>query len=297
MTILIAWLMDAFLGEPPARVHPVIWMGSYLSAARRLNNRTIAQGAALWLGGASLVVGSASGLQSLARKLPFPLNALVLALLLKPLFAWRGLKQAGESVRNASDLPSARQQLSWNLVSRDTSELSAGEVYGATIESVAENLSDSLVAPLFYFLIGGLPATALYRYANTADAMWGYRTEELEQFGKFAARTDDVLNWIPSRLTAYLLIGAAYIQGLDAPRAIAIHRRDAHNTTSPNAGQPMSAMAGILGRQLTKRGVYSLGAEFPEPTRADIDRALRVSQLAAWGFVAISVLVSFGRRK
>ncbi len=297
MTILLAWLFDVLWGEPPARLHPVVWMGNYLRAAKQHNDGTIERGAMLWAGGAALTVSSAAAAQVALNRLPTLLQIPIAAILLKPLFAWRALKEAAQSVADAPDLVEARKQLSWNLVSRDTSALSAGEVYGATIESVAENLSDSVVAPLFYYCVGGLPLAALYRYTNTADAMWGYRTPELERFGKFAARTDDVLNWIPSRLTALCLLGAAYLGGYDSRRAFRVWRRDGDNTTSPNAGQPMSMMAGILERQLTKRGVYSLGGEFDEPTRTDVDRTLRVTKLAAWGFVLSAALFMVWRRR
>ncbi len=295
--VLLAWLGDLFLGEPPARFHPVVWIGNYLRAARGYNDRTVARGAALWLGGAAMVLGVSYGAQSFARRLSFPFNMIAFAVLLKPLFAWRALKNAAQQVVNAPDLPSARKELSWHLVSRDTSELSAGEVYGATIESVAENLSDSLIAPILFFLAGGLPLVALYRYANTADAMWGYRTADLERFGKFAARVDDALNFFPSRLTALLLIANARAANLDARRAWRVWRRDARLTSSPNAGQPMSAMAGALGRRLSKRAVYTLGAEFSKPTRRDVMRALRVANFAAWTFVTVAVMIALWKRK
>lgn len=296
MTIFLAWLLDALWGEPPARLHPVVWMGSYLRAAKKYNDGTIKRGVLLWAGGATLSVGSAAVAQMALTRLPVLVQIPIAAVLLKPLFAWRALKEAAQTVADAPDLPEARKQLSWSLVSRDTSELSAGEVYGATIESVAENLSDSVVAPLFYYCIGGLTLAGLYRYANTADAMWGYRTPELERFGKMAARTDDVLNWIPARLTTLCLLGASALAGKDTRRAFQVWRRDSHNTSSPNAGQPMSTMAGILGRQLTKRGVYSLGAEFDEPTRADVERTLRVTNIAAWLVVAGATLWMLRRR-
>ena len=216
MSILFAWLMDAALGEPPAAVHPVIWIGRYLGIARRFNRRSVLSGFWSWLGGALLVLGAAAGLQWGLGRLPFLAALILTAVCLKPLFAWRALREAGLAALDAPDLPAARKALSWHLVSRDTSDLSAGEVYGATIESVAENLSDSVVAPLFYFLIGGLPLAALYRYANTADALWGYRTPELERCGKLASRLDDVLNAIPSRLTALWLILVCPLAGLSA---------------------------------------------------------------------------------
>ena len=186
--------------------------------------------------------------------------------------------------------------LGWHLVSRDTATLSAGEVYSATIESITENLSDSLIAPLFYFVIGGLPLAALYRYANTADALWGYRTAELERFGKAAARVDDLLNLIPARLTALLLVIACLPLHMDWRRAIHVWRRDGMITPSPNAGQPMSVAAGALAVRLGKQGVYDLGAEFALPQQADVQRALRWTTVAAWlGVGFFSLLIGFAR--
>jgi adenosylcobinamide-phosphate synthase len=288
LVVLLAWFTDRLLGEPPARLHPVIWMGTYLRSARRRSAPTLIAGVLAWCAGAVVVLlvsGAAQWLLSAmaGRGLAWYGATCVLgAVALKPLFAWRALRRAGETVRAAPDLAAARQALGWNLVSRDTSDLSAGEVYGATIESLAENLSDSLVAPLLCFVIGGLPLAALYRYANTADAMWGYHTPELERFGKWAARFDDVLNFIPARLTVLLLLLACPLAGKDSRAAWRLWRRDASRTASPTAGQPMSTISGALGVQLSKRGHYCLGAEFPEPGGADVMRTLRLCEAAAW---------------
>lgn len=261
-------------------------MGSYLRTARRLSRPTFAAGAAAWLLGATIVLAGALVVQAVivwaAAYIGAWAAAPLMALALKPLFAWRALRRAAEAVIAAPDLDGARKMLSWHLVSRDTTDLTAGEVYGATIESLAENLSDSLVAPLLYFVLGGLPLAALYRFANTADAMWGYRTAELEWFGKWAARTDDVLNLLPSRLTALLLCIVSPFAGLDACRAWRVWRRDRRLTASPNAGQPMSAMSGALGVNLSKRGHYNLGAQFREPDAGEVRRAIRLCTLTAW---------------
>jgi len=303
MSIALAWLIDLCWGEPPVRLHPVVWMGTYLRAVRKPLPPTLFAGALAWLLGAVLVLLSAFGLhgaiEALTHQWPIsnlqsPISNLLLAILLKPLFAWRALRTAAQAVIDAPDLPEARRMLSWHLVSRDTSTLDAGEVYGAAIESVAENLSDSLVAPLFYFLIGGLPLAALYRYANTADALWGYRTPALERFGKVAARVDDLLNLVPARLTALLLVLACGLLRMDWRRALRIWQRDGLTTPSPNAGQPMSVAAGALGVRLGKRGVYDLGAEFRSPIRDDVVRALRWLTVAAWLAVVLLVLLSLG---
>jgi adenosylcobinamide-phosphate synthase len=177
-------------------------------------------------------------------------------LLLKPLLAWRMLRNEVKAVDQALDrsLEEARAQLS-RLVSRDTQRLDATAVREAAIETLAENLNDSVVAPLFWFAVAGLPGAALYRFANTADAMWGYRGE-WEWAGKWAARADDLLSWLPARLTAWLL-GLAAGQR-HAWRGLPDLGVQARRTPSPNGGWPMGAMALLLGCRLGKPGVYLL---------------------------------------
>ncbi|MFD1733475.1 adenosylcobinamide-phosphate synthase CbiB [Deinococcus malanensis] len=249
--LLLAVALDA-LGEPPSGWHPVVWMGHYLSWARRRWRATTPAGQ-LREGAASLAlgVGMAGSAGLLASRGPWWVQGAAL----KPLLARTALFGAVGEVRAAlsrDDLNEARRLLAWHLVSRDTSQLSAAEVAGAAIESLAENLSDSVVAPLLAFRLGGLPLAAAYRLCNTADAMWGYRTPELEWAGKTAAHADDLLNLTPARLTAVCTLLATCGSGTRE------WARDRRRTSSPNAGHPMSAFAGALGVRLDKRGVYVL---------------------------------------
>jgi adenosylcobinamide-phosphate synthase len=161
--------------------------------------------------------------------------------------------------------------LTW-LVSRPTAELDAALIAAAAIESLAENLVDSWVAPLAAYACFGLPGAYAYRAANTADAMWGYRTPTYAWLGKPAARLDDLLTWLPARLGALLLVVAGPRRGA----ALAAWRRDAGCTQSPNAGQPMAAAAGQLGVRLEKRGHYTLFAEAPPPSSEDLAAARRL---------------------
>ncbi|GEM49514.1 adenosylcobinamide-phosphate synthase CbiB [Deinococcus cellulosilyticus] len=276
LSVLLAFLLD-HLGEPPMKFHPVVWMGNYLRAARRLLFKDFFAGLLGWGVGAVLVLGLAAGVQLAIHQMSPGWQILLTAVCLKPLMAWSALRKAGESVLLAPTLQEARRELSWHLVSRDTSELSESEVMGAAMESVAENLSDSLVAPLFWFLIGGLPMVAFYRYCNTADAMWGYRTPELEHFGKVAARVDDLLNLIPARLTG-LLICAVH----QSKQAWNTMNRDALKTPSPNSGYPMAALAGLIGVRLSKRDTYDLGAGFRDPEKSDLALTLKALHRVAW---------------
>jgi adenosylcobinamide-phosphate synthase len=300
--VVVAFALDGLFGEPPARLHPVVWMGKALGAigAPWPRLRPFGQflcGAVAWIagGGAVLAVAvlAAAMIGRLGQLPPWTLLAqvLLLGLLLKPLLAWRMLRDevAGVESALASGLEAGRQRLS-RLVSRDTRRLSAGEIRESALESLAENLNDSLVAPLFWFSVGGLPAAALYRFANTADAMWGYR-DRWEWAGKWAARADDVLSYVPARLTALLLA----LAGRRSPRGLGAVARV---TPSPNGGWPMGMLALALGVRLRKPGVYASNAEGPEPRATDTERAIGICSRAAWLAVAISaaVLAALGWR-
>lgn len=200
------------------------------------------------------------------------------ALLLKPACAGKTLLRAANRVRDPlrrGQLDGARDGLSW-LCSRDPSHLRADELIAASIESVAENTSDSVVAPVFWFAVGGLQAAWAYRAINTLDAMIGYRGE-WEDVGAFAARLDDVANLVPARLTAVAIAACAPLGGGSSQQAWRIARRDAAQTDSPNAGWPMAAMAGALGISLEKTGHYVLHPEGRPAALDDIERAQRVA--------------------
>jgi adenosylcobinamide-phosphate synthase len=293
LTILLAVLLDLVFGDPPNRTHPVALMGAWLSKGRKL----VPQNHRFWFGAGWIMAGlllfslpwkgqnTAYALRTthyFPRSAYYVMRIVLSAGLLKPMFAYRNLRRNVAAVGHAlatADLPTARHITGWNLVSRDTRELSAEEVAGAAIESLAENLTDSLTAPLLAYSSGGLPAAWAYRFVNTADAMWGYRTAEFEQLGKFAARLDDVLNWFPARLTAWLIVFAAGLSGENARCAARVMLDQHRRTPSPNAGWTMSAMAGALGVTLSKRGTYQLVGGPREPGVADINRALRLADI------------------
>ncbi len=295
-TLLIALTLDLGLGDPPSRWHPVAWVGRALEAGRR--GLSGALPVFLLLGGAALVSAVAAATAVLVlcieRALsPWPLAALgVDAALLKGALSVRGLFAAVSGVQHAlaaDQLEAARAALGVDLVSRPVSALDAGHVASGAIESLAENVTDSLVAPVLFFLVGGVPAAWAYRVVNTADAMLGYREGELEYLGKAAARLDDTLNWVPARLAAACLVAGATLAGGSGSGAWHMLRRDGANTTSPNAGRTMAAMAGGLGVRLVKPGVYSLG-DGDLPGHSAIGLALRVAAVASALFMAAVAL-------
>uniref|UniRef100_A0A831U4P8 Cobalamin biosynthesis protein CobD n=1 Tax=Thermus islandicus TaxID=540988 RepID=A0A831U4P8_9DEIN len=261
MSLLLALLLDALLGEPPPRFHPVVWMGRYLAWAwPKVGN--FWSGAFYWALGALLFTLPACLLDLLLR--PLAWGWAPLGLLLKPLFSLRMLLLEVLAVERAlgEGLEAGRRRLS-RIVSRHTEGLSEEEVREAALESLAENLSDSLLAPLLYYALLGLGGAALYRYANTADAMWGY--PEHGARGAFAARADDLLNLVPARLAGLLLCPPGFWGRL---------LQEARKTPSPNAGFPMAALALRLGVRLRKRGVYTLNPEAPSPGPERLARGL-----------------------
>ena len=305
--LIFALLIDIIFGDPPNRFHPVAWMGNLITALRQRaprqgHEQQFAFGTLLTLSGTALVTGIGLLLNKLFARLPGPLGWLAEAAILKSTFSLQGLDRAAGEVQSAleaGDLPEARRLASWHLVSRDTSQLDDSQIAADTIESVAENASDGVIAPLYYYSQGGLPAVLAYRFTNTADAMLGYRDVEREWLGKFPARFDDMLNFIPARLTGLLIVLADKVTKLNENRqsnAGQVMQRDAQKTDSPNAGYPMSAMAGALDVELEKVGQYKLGAGCRHPKASDIGKARRLLTLTT-GLAAILLIIMPTKRK
>jgi adenosylcobinamide-phosphate synthase len=299
--LAVALGVDVSIGELGGPWHPVAIAGRLLERAHRpWRGRAplieFAGGAGALLAVASLAAGMGWAVERIAGR--GVSRALLVGLVLKPTFSIRRLLDEGRGVADsleAGHLDEARDRLR-ALVSRPTASLSPGLAASAAIESVAENLADSVAAPLLCYVLCGLPGAAAYRVVNTADAMFGYRGES-EWLGKPAARLDDLLNWLPSRLSALAVTGAALVSGGRAPalRAWRTWHRDGGRTASPNAGRPMAAMAGALGRRLEKTGHYVLGEGLAEPVTEDVRAAVRLAGLAA-ALLAATALVAGARR-
>jgi adenosylcobinamide-phosphate synthase len=294
--VVVALALDRLVGDPPNRYHPVAWLGRLLTVGqRRLGSGSPAK---LLLGGtaltlfAALLMGAAGwGIEHVAARLGRG-RTLVEGAAMWLLLALQGLTVAARRVASdlaRGDLDAARTIVGYHLVSRPTGALDPAEVASATVESVAENLTDSVVAPVGFYLAFGLTGAAVYRAVNTADAMIGYRVDTLEYFGKAAARLDDLLNLVPARLAAGAIALGAAFGGGSVRQAWRVLVRDHARTSSPNAGWTMAAMAGALGVTLSKPGVYRLG-DGRSPDASDIDRSLRVVGWAA--LLAISALAT-----
>lgn len=305
LTLASAVAIDRAAGDPPTRLHPVGALGAIARGLEAIAPHGADARRACGLGAAlALPSATALGASLLPRLLGIRrgvARTVADAGLLSLGFALRTLLERVREVEDAlrhDDLEEARARLARHLVSRDVSGLGPGEIAAATIESLAENLSDSVVAPWLWYALGGLPAAWAYRATNTLDALWGYRDERYRDLGEAAARADDLLNLIPARLTALAICGAARRQGAGA-RALRRWRLDAGRTESPNAGHPMAAMAGALGVRLGKRGSYTLGEGLREPSCEDVRRARRIASdaatLAAGALIAVLAARGAGR--
>jgi adenosylcobinamide-phosphate synthase len=265
----------------------VAWIGRALAWGRATfatgsPPRLLIAGAVVTLGLVALAIAASMALVIVASGLGW-LGLVVEALALKSVLSLRGLARTALAVGDdlaRADLGSARAAVGRDLVSRPTATLDAGHIASATVESVAENLTDAFLAPVLFFLAFGLPGAVAYRVINTADAMIGYREGTLLYFGRVAARLDDLVNLVPARLAALALVAAAAIAGADARRAFTTMRRDHARTASPNAGWTMAAMAGALGVTLAKPAAYRLG-DGPAPVAGDVVRAVRLMAVAA----------------
>lgn len=287
LILFIALVIDLALGEPHRFIHPVVWMGKLISILERRglgrsHPPQFIYGLIMTLFVAGLFTAGAFFLLFYLRSVNTALYIIAGAWLLKSTFSLKELRQTALRFRNYlanNKTDEAKNELR-SLVSRDTSELAEPQLISAAVESVAESTSDSFVAPLFYFLLFGVPGAIAYRAVNTLDSMVGYHGKH-EYLGKFAARLDDALNFIPARIAALLLVLAGLITGRGLRPAWQTALKEHSRTESPNAGWPMAAVAGALGVQLEKKGHYKLGKARTPLTTAAIDGALRLAQITA----------------
>ena len=266
LTAVLAFFIDCILGDPRSRFHPVVLMGNLIAWLEHCfyrpedtNEKKLLCGGMLALIVLVVCYEAAWCILRLLGLIPLPhvgmaLEALLLAFMISP----KSLAAAGMEIRallKAGDLPEARRKVGW-IVGRDTEKLSVSEVSRAAIETVAENTVDGVLAPLFFYLIGGLPFAVLYRAANTMDSMLGYKNAKYLYFGRVAARLDDVLNYIPARIAGVLFVLAAFFLGFDGRGAWRMLHRDAAKHPSPNGGRAEAPTAGALGIRLGGNNYY-----------------------------------------
>lgn len=305
LALLLSVAIDVAFGELPGRIHPVVIIGSIITFFKKMfigmKNR--------W-SGLLLVLFSALVVSLILFIIYFIANLniiflfIVFSVLLSSSFSIKMLLDTAISVENdlKESIDKARQSVSY-LVSRDTNELSESFIVSATIESLTENITDSYVAPIFYYFIFSviilyyplkyelyflLLIPMLYRLSNTLDAMVGYKTDELIDIGFLPAKIDDVLNYVPSRIAGLYVVFSAYLIGLDGRNSFYIMKRDAIKCPSPNSGYTMASAAGALNIQLVKKDTYVLGDENKDIEIKDIENAVKLSK---WTIILFTITV------
>lgn len=256
LTGIIAFLIDTIIGDPRTKYHPVVLMGKLIALLEHCfyraddsDNKKFVMGIMLVIITLLISYEVAAAIMLLSYQIPFSWgSAAVGGLLLSFTISPNSLAKAGKGIYALlimGELTEAREKVGW-IVGRDTKDLDDAEIARATIETIAENTVDGIIAPLFFFVLGGVPLAVLYRAANTMDSMIGYKNEKYLYFGRGAAKLDDVLNYIPARITAMLFLFSALILGFDYQNAYRIMQRDAAKHPSPNGGYAEATMAGAL---------------------------------------------------
>ncbi|WP_405305112.1 cobalamin biosynthesis protein [Methanobrevibacter sp.] len=303
--LLVSIAIDVVFGELPGRIHPVVIMGSVINFFKKMfigiKNRWSGFLLVLF---AAFVVSLILFIIFIIGDLNIVLLFIVYSLLLSSTFSIKMLLDTAISVENdlKESLDKARQSVSY-LVSRDTNELTESFIISATIESMTENITDSYIAPIFYYFIFSviilyyplnyelyllLLIPMLYRLSNTLDAMVGYKTDELMDIGFLPAKIDDILNYVPSRIAGLFVVLSAYLLKLDGNNSFYIMKRDARKCPSPNSGYTMASAAGALNIQLVKKDTYVLGDENKEIEIIDIENAVKLSK---WTIILFTITI------
>lgn len=305
IAVIIGFILDLIFGDPQWMPHPIRFIGFLISkgekAVRKMFPKT---NRGEFIGGIVLVIFVCFVstvlpivILILAGMIHKYLQIAIASIFCYQILATKCLKT--ESMRvykylRVDDMPNSRKYLSW-IVGRDTANLDKVQITKATIETIAENTSDGVIAPLIYMIIGGAPLAFFYKAVNTMDSMIGYKNDKYMYLGRFAAKLDDVLNYIPAIISAYIMIASSFIIGLDGKNAYKIYKRDRHNHASPNSAKTESVCAGALNIQLAGNAYY-FGKLHKKKTIGDNNRKvviddIKVTNKLMYATAILSVLI------
>jgi len=307
LTLVLSLLVDLIYGELPTKIHPVVIIGKFISFFKNIfikyKNRLSGFFTTLFTVICCCIL---LVIIMLVCSINDNLFFVVFSLFLSSTFSINMLISTAKDIENdlRYDINKARQSVSY-LVSRDTDELTESFIVSATIESMTENITDSYIAPIFYFILGSiifivfnindfiilLLIPFIYRISNTLDAMLGYTTDELINIGFFPAKLDDILNYIPSRISGMFVVFSAYLLRYNGKNAYEIMKRDARKCPSPNSGYTMASTAGALDIQLVKKDAYILGDNTYEINVLDISKAIKLTSLTIALFTVFVLLL------
>jgi len=305
--VAFALLLDFLVGDPKTKYHPTAWIGKLIASLVPFTKSNSVRKELM--GGILLVSVIVVTVCTVLVVLDIGISLLTIdivslivsitvgSILLKTTIAIRGMQKHALAVVDAvekGDLGSARNHLSM-IVKRDTKNLDNNHILSGVLESVSENTVDGITGPLFYYAIFGLPGAFVYRAINTIDSMVGYKTTLFKNVGWFGAKCDTILNYVPSRLTALVMILGALILGYNWKESLYIMRRDSRKLESTNAGFPMAALAGALGTKLEKMNYYTIGNGSIEFTKSHIISAvtlMKVSSILFCGIITVPIIVT-----
>ncbi|WP_017352747.1 cobalamin biosynthesis protein [Clostridium sp. ZBS18] len=306
--LTIGFFLDLIIGDPENPIHPVRIIGNFASKLEKLTRKLFKKclkigGLLTWL----IVISITFLINFFILKIVSDFNK-YLGIFLGGVVIYfcisaKGLVTEGYKVISLvrkDDIKAARKQLSF-IVGRDTENLDKQDIIRAVIETIAENMSDGIIAPIFYAGLGGAPLAMAYKAVNTLDSMFGYKNDKYMEFGYFSAKLDDVFNYIPARITGFLIVLSAMILGYDYKRSFKIYKRDRYNHSSPNSAHPEAAMAGILGVQLGGENYYfgklvkkqTIGESIKEIEVLDVDKTSKVLYCSAILSYILSIILIF----
>lgn len=300
--IMISVIIDMIIGEVPNKIHPVIFMGNLISKLKNYLPNTKLSGLLIILTTNFVFVTITLLILIICAYINTWLFIIIASIILSTTFSINILINSVRDIQKdlEEDIDKARKSMSY-LVSRNTEELSESRITSAAIETLTENITDSVVSPLFYTslfsiffgIIAGILVAVIYRVSNTMDAMLGYKTKELINIGCYPAKLDDVLNYIPARITGYYVVLASFLLRYDYKQSYDVMKKFATKTPSPNSGYSMAAAAGALNIVLTKEGVYELGYGTDELSKEKISEAINITKVTSLLFILTIVVIYF----
>ncbi len=292
--LFLAIAIDLIFGEMPAAIHPVVRIGALIRQISgicermpKIRHRICGLALTLICVSCAAVFGVLLTVLAAHHHL---IGLFAMAYFLKSTFSIRSLISSSNLIYrdlSTNNLADARKDLT-SLVSRDARELDEPKIASAAIESTAENFVDSILSPILYFALFGIPGALVYKAINTLDSMVGYRNKRFREIGFVSAKLDDIVNWIPARLSVFFILMASI--RFSPVSALRVCLRDHALPASPNSGYPMAMVAGALGCRLEKRGSYVLGREYPDPAPREIVQANRIILMATVLFLVVVVV-------
>ena len=283
--LTIGFLLDLIIGDPQNPIHPIRLIGSLCSKLESLFRRILREslklaGLLTWISVILIVFLVSEFIVKVSFRINFIIGIIISGIMFYFTISTKALKVEGLKVIKfllKEDIEGARKQLSY-IVGRDTKSLDKEGILRAVVETIAENMSDGVVAPILYAGLFGVPFAFVYKAVNTMDSMFGYKNDKYKDFGFFPAKLDDVFNFIPARVTGYLIVVASYILKMDYKNSYKIYERDKNNHSSPNSAHPEAAVAGALGLRLGGANYY-FGKLVDKPTIGDELKKIEINDV------------------